>query len=378
MDQSEQNAVAMAAAEQAPVESAPGWKRRARYPLMLLGVLVVAGLGVYFYLAGGRFESTDDAYVKTARVSISANVPGRVIELAVHDNQRVKAGDLLYKLDDAPFLIAVQEAEAQLATTRLQLNTLKANYRQRQAELSSAQDTVAFQKRELDRQQRLVGAGIASQAQVDRASHAYDEAKSRIAGVTQESGAVVAQLGGNISLDPDQHPAVKQAQATLDRARLNLSYTTIRAPADGVVTKVEDLQVGSYVNASVPVFALVSTHDLWLEANFKEDQLAHMRVGQDADVKVDSYPDKVFKGKVVSVSPGTGSQFSVLPAENATGNWVKVVQRLPVRVELESLDPNFPLQGGLSATVDVDTRYQRHLFSKNEVLAPAPAVAAAN
>jgi len=142
-----------------------------------------------------------------------------------------------------------------------------------------------------------------------------------------------------------------------------------------VVTRVEELQVGSYVNASVPVFALVSTHDVWLEANYKEDQLAHMRVGQEAEVTVDSYPDKTFKGKVVSVSPGTGSQFSVLPPENATGNWVKVVQRLPVRVELENIDANYPLHGGLSANVDVDTRFKRHLFGRGEVLPPSAAVA---
>jgi membrane fusion protein (multidrug efflux system) len=159
-----------------------------------------------------------------------------------------------------------------------------------------------------------------------------------------------------------------QAQAALDRARLNLSYTTITAPSDGVVTRVEQLQVGSYIAASTPVFALVSTHDVWLEANFKEDQLGHMRAGQVANVRVDSYPGKTFKGKVVSVSPGTGSQFSMLPAENATGNWVKVVQRLPVRIELEQLDAAYPLHAGLSATVNVDTRYQRHLFSANEQL----------
>jgi membrane fusion protein (multidrug efflux system) len=372
MDQSEQKAIALAAANAPELPAAPNWRRRMRLPLMLAGVIVVAGAASYLYLHGGRFESTDDAYVKTARVSISANVAGRVVELAVRDNQPVHTGDLLYRLDDAPYRIAVEEADAQLATARLRLGTLKANYRQRQSELASARDTVAFQQRELDRQQRLIGAGIASQAQVDKASHALDDARSKIAGAQQEIGAVVAQLGGNPALDPDQHPAVKQAQAMLDRAKLNLSYTVVRAPSDGVVARVEELQVGSYVNASVPVFALVSTHDVWLEANFKEDQLAHMRVGQEASVEVDSYPGKIFKGKVVSVSPGTGSQFSVLPPENATGNWVKVVQRLPVRVELEGLDAlegAFPLHGGLSANVDVDTRYQRRLFGPGEVLA---------
>lgn len=359
-----------------PVLATTSWSRRLRLPLMLLGPVVVIAGGVWFYLAGGRFESTDDAYVKSARTAISANVSGRVIELAVHDNQHVRQGELLYRLDDAPFRIAVQEAEAQLAASRLTIDSLKANYRQRQSDLSAARETLAYEQSEFDRQQRLVKSGIASQAQVDRAAHALADARSKIGGVQQESSAVVAQLGGNANVVVDRHPAVEQAQAALDRAKLNLSYTTVRAPADGIVTRVEELQVGNYITASTPVFALVSATDVWLEANFKEDQLQHMRVGQIAEVTVDSYPDHHFRGKVVSVSPGTGSQFSVLPPENATGNWVKVVQRLPVRIELEKLDGEFPLHAGLSAVVDVDTRFKRHLFAKGEVMPDTePAVA---
>jgi membrane fusion protein (multidrug efflux system) len=353
-----------------------GWRRRLRLPLMLLGPAIVVVVAAYFYLTGGRFEATDDAYVKTARVDISANVAGRVQELAVRDNQAVHKDDLLFRLDEAPFRIAVEEAGAQLAAARLQIEVLKANYRQRQSELASAQDTLAFQQHELERQQRLLGSGIASQLQVDRVSHARDEAATQVAGAQQQIGAVVASLGGNPNVAPDRHPTVQQAQALLDRAKLNLSYTVVTAPSDGIVTRVEQLQVGSYINASAPVFALMSIGDTWIEANFKEDQLTHMRVGQTARVEVDSYPGKTFEGKVASVSPGTGSQFSVLPPENATGNWVKVVQRLPVRVELEHLDPAFPLHGGLSANVSVDTRHQRHLFGSAEAI-PASVSAAA-
>jgi len=353
-----------------------GWRPRLRLPLMLLGPVIVAVVAAYFYLTGGRFEATDDAYVKTARVDISANVAGRVQELAVRDNQAVHKDDVLFRLDDAPFRIAVEEAGAQLAAARLQIEVLKANYRQRQSELASAQDTLAFQQHELERQQRLLGSGIASQVQVDRVSHARDEAATQVAGAQQQIGAVVASLGGNPNVAPDRHPTVQQAQALLDRAKLDLSYTVVTAPSDGIVTRVEQLQVGSYINASAPVFALMSTGDTWIEANFKEDQLTHMRVGQTARVEVDSYPGKTFEGKVASVSPGTGSQFSVLPPENATGNWVKVVQRLPVRVELEHLDPAFPLHGGLSANVSVDTRHQRHLFGSAEAI-PASVSAAA-
>jgi membrane fusion protein, multidrug efflux system len=346
--------------------SNPTLQQRARLPLLVAGPVVVVAVAIYFYLTGGRFESTDDAYVVTARVAISANVSGRVVELAVHDNQLVHRGDLLYRLDDAPYRISVEEAEAQLATASLHVDSLKANYLQRQSELISARETLAFQQNELERQQRLIASGIASQAQVDRATHALDEARARVAGAQHEVAAVVAQLGGNPKIEPARHPMVQQAQALLDRARLNLSYTVIRAPSDGVVTRVEQLQVGSYVEASTPVFALVSTSDVWLEANFKEDQLAHMRVGQSVSIKIDSYPGRTFNGKVASVSPGTGSQFSALPAENATGNWVKVVQRLPVRIEFEQLSPSYPLHSGLSANVNVDTHYRRHLFGSNE------------
>jgi membrane fusion protein (multidrug efflux system) len=358
-------ALAQPVSQPEPVaQAAPArdWKTRLRLPLMLFAPIVVAAVAAYFYLVGGRYESTDDAYVQAARIAISANVAGRVAELDVHENQVVHKGDVLYRLDDAPFRIAVEEAAAQLAAARLQVESLKANYRQRQAELASAEDTLAFQQRELDRQQKLLGSGIASQVQVDRISHARDEARTQIAGAQQQIGAVVANLGGNPNIAPDRHPAVQQARARLDRARLDLSYTTIVAPADGVVTRVDQLQVGSYIAASAPVFALVSTGDIWVEANFKEDQLTHMRVGQVATVKVDSYPGRSFAGTVVSLSPGTGSQFSVLPPENATGNWVKVVQRLPVRVRLDGVDPAYPLHAGLSADVGVDTQYRRHLF----------------
>ena len=349
-------------------ETPPNRWQRARLPLLVAGPVIVLALAAYFYVSGGRYEKTDDAYVMAARTAISANVPGRVVELAVHDNQAVQRGDVLYRLDDTPYRIYVQEAEAQLATATLQIQSLKATYLQRQADLASARDTLAFQKGELDRQKKLIAGGIASQAQVDRATHAFDEARARLASVQHEITGAVAQLGGDPNIEPSKHPTVLQAMAALDRARLNLSYTTVTAPSDGVVTRVEQLQVGSYVAASTPVFALVSVHDVWLEANFKEDQLGHMRPGQTANIRIDSYPGRTFKGRIASVSPGTGSQFSMLPAENATGNWVKVVQRLPVRVELQDLDPQYPLHAGLSANVNVDTRYQRHIFGSNEQL----------
>jgi len=333
----------------------------------MIGVPAFACVVVaYFYWTGGRYENTDDAYVQVANVAVSSNVAGRVLEVNVHDNQTVRKGDVLFSLDSDPFRIAVEEAQAQLASARLQVESLKASYRQQQAQLTAARETLEYQKRETDRQKRLLTAGIASQLQVDRVVHALEGARSELAAAEQAANAVVANLGGNPNVEVERHPTVQHAQAVLDRAKLNLSYTVIKAPAAGIVTRVEQLQAGSYISASAPVFALVVANDTWVEANFKENQLAHMRVGQQVEVRVDSYPGRKFAGTVASVSPGTGSQFSLLPAENATGNWVKVVQRLPVRIELQNVDPDYPLHGGLSATVNVDTRYERHLFGADE------------
>lgn len=361
--------------DEAPARLRPRvFRGRSRLALMVAGPAIVAAVALWLYLTGGRFETTDDAYVQTARVAISSNVAGRVQELAVRDNQPVRKGDLLFRLDDAPFRIAVEEARAQLAAARLGVETLKANYRQRVAELAAAQDTLAYQQREYDRQKRLLPSGVSSQLQVDRALHALDDARSQVAGAEQRINAVVASLGGNPHIAPEHHPTVGKAQAALDRALLDLSYTVVRSPADGVVTRVEQLQVGTYIAATAPVFALVATGNAWIEANFKEDQLAHMRPGEAATVEVDTYPGKTFRARVASVSPGTGAQFSVLPPENATGNWVKVVQRLPVRLELEPTDPAYPLHAGLSANVRVDTQYRRHLFGPAEARPAGAAV----
>jgi membrane fusion protein (multidrug efflux system) len=335
---------------------------RLRLPLMLLGVIAILGIATAFYLRGGRYQQTDDAYVQSARVAISANVAGRVMEIAVRDNQPVHKGDLLYRIDDAPLRIAVAAAEAQLAATRLQVAALKANHRQRVSQVASARNALTFQEGEVARQRRLLASNIASQAAVDRAMHALDDARGTLSAAEQEASAVLAQLGGKADITPSDHPSVRQAQAALDSAKLDLSYATIEAPIDGVVTRVEQLQVGNYVAAHVPVFALVATHEVWIEANFKEDQLAHMKPGQQARIVIDSYPDQRFSGRIVSLSPGTGSQFSLLPPENATGNWVKVVQRVPVRIELDAVNSDITLHAGLSASVNVDTRWQRRLF----------------
>ena len=325
---------------------------RLRWPLLIGGpVLVLAGVA-WAVLTGGRYQSTDDAYVQAARTPISANVSARVVELDIHDNQAVKKGDVLFRLDDRDFKVALTQAEAGLAAARLQVKTERASAGQQDAAVTVAQDALAYGDREYARQQALAAGGVASQQQLDQARNAADEAKARLLVARRQAAAARASAGGD-SGPIDSHPAVMQAQAVLDRARLALSYTVIRAPQDGVATKVEQIQLGSYVTAAQPLFWLVSGRP-YVEADFKEDQLARMRVGQPVEIEVDAIAGRKLSGRVASFSPGAGSTFSILPPQNATGNWVKVVQRLPVRIEFDQAPPQ-TAAAGLSARVKVDT-----------------------
>jgi membrane fusion protein, multidrug efflux system len=363
-------------AARAGLDTRPGiiprrsWRQRLRLPLMLLGPLVVVLGGAYWYLTTGRYVSTDDAYVDAARVAISNEISGRVAQIAAHDNEFVKAGQVLFVIDQRPFQIAVEEAKAQLAAVRLQIEALKATFQQKKADAAADEATLLYQQRDLERQQHLLATGAASQAQYDQSNHAYKIAREQLAAMEQDVASTLAALGGDPDIPVAMHPMVQHDQAALDRAELNLSYTVVQAPEDGIVTKVDQLQVGDWVQgvdtgaAPTSLFYLVSAKRVWVTANFKETELTHMRPGQSATVEIDTYPDVVFQAQVQSLSPGTGLTFSLLPAENATGNWVKVVQRLPVRLIIDKLDPNAPLHAGLSATVEVDTGYRQPLLDR--------------
>ncbi len=334
---------------------AQAWQRLA---LLLFGPLVLVAVASYFYLTGGRYVSTDDSYVHADNTMISTDVPGRVVEVAVRENEQVKAGQILFKLDDAPYRYALERAEANLAMTRLNIEAMRATYAQKQADLKAAQDTLDFNNREHERQKQLAARGNASQQAFDQAQHNRDAAVQGLDAARQALANMLANLGGDPKIETDKHPQVLAAAAQRDQAAYDLARTVVYAPTDGIIAQVDKLQKGQYVTAGTPLFSLIGIN-VWVEANFKETDLTYMRPGQEVTVDVDTYPNHNFKGTVSGISPGTGSEFAILPPQNATGNWVKIVQRVPVRIKLSPGPDDPPLRSGMSATVEVDTKHRR-------------------
>lgn len=333
-------------------------QRRIFFRILLMASipLVLIAIAAYLYFTAGHSASTDDAYVQADKIVVSSDVSGRVASVEVKDNQPVKTGQVLIRLEDNSYKIALAKAQANLAATKLQINALQATYKQRQADVKAAQDTLNYMQHEADRQSQLLATHITSQQKYDEARHNLDAARQQLSSAQQQLANVLASLGGDPDIPTDQHPLVLQAKAQVDQAALDLSDTVIRAPADGYVALVSRLPVGQYLTAATPAFNLMTTDRAWIEANFKETDLTRMRPGQNASCDIDTYPDREFRAHVDSISAGTGSEFSVLPAQNSTGNWVKIVQRIPVRLVIDNPDPNYPLRAGMSATCTVDTR----------------------
>ena len=335
---------------------APAGARRqlVRWGLIGLGPLVVLLAALWFYVTGGRYVSTDDAFVKTDLVSINAQVPGQVTGLYVHNNQSVEAGQLLFELDPRSYQIALDQAEANLINVKSQIDSLRANYLEKAAMLKNAEETVQFQQREYNRQTNLRSSGVASEQKVDEARRAYDNAQQQTDVVRQQMAAIQAQLGGDVSKPTEELATYRAALARRDDAALALSRTKVVAPAAGVVANVT-LRPGDYIGTGTPVFSLAEIGHTWIEANFKETELTHVVAGQEATVTVDTYPGITWKARVDSLSPASGNEFSLLPAQNSSGNWVKVVQRIPVRLALEP-QPGAPqLRAGMSVMAEIDT-----------------------
>jgi membrane fusion protein (multidrug efflux system) len=336
-------------------------RRRWRRLFLALGPIAVIAVSGYVYLTGGRFQGTDNAYLKAHMTSIAPEISGRVVEVPVHENQVVKQGEILIQIDQEPLKIALAGAQAELAAARNDIEAQKAAYRQRQADLQMANDNIGLAQREFARRQKLFAAKTISESDFDEARNSYSVAQAQAAGVKQDIQRILSDLSGNPDIAPEDHPKVQAAQAKVDQASLDLRRATIAAPGDGIVSQIDNIRPGTYLTAGRPAFSLVSDNDLWIDANLKETDLTYVKTGQEAHVSVDTYPGVDFIAEVDSVGAATGSEFSALPAQNATGNWVKVVQRIPVRLKLEPKPDQPQLRAGMSVVVEIDTGHTRSL-----------------
>ncbi|MCK5932110.1 MAG: HlyD family secretion protein [Fulvimarina manganoxydans] len=351
--------------------AAPPRKRRPlRLALMIALPLALVAAGSYYWVTGGRYIETEDAYVQQDRVTVMPQVSGQIAEVAVKENQSVKAGDLLFAIDDAVYRNAVESDKARLEAARLDVAKLKAAYSQAIAKRQTASDALDLAQTTYDRQNALVKRGVVSDATLDDARLSLQQAQGTLSSAEQDVLAAKAALAGNPDIPTDQHPEVMEALAALHSAELDLDHTRVTAPEAGIVSQTDQLQIGQYVTPQSAVVALVETSTSWVEANYKETELTDMHPGQPVDVVLDTYPDRPFHAHVGSIGAGTGSEFALLPAQNATGNWVKVVQRVPVRIDLDHNGDLPPMRAGMSASVTVDTGHSRGV---PEFLEPAVA-----
>ena len=341
----------------------PGLLRRYRRTLLLVVLPIVALVGgVAFYLTGGRYVTTDDAYVGAQKVLITPDISGNIDKVVVREGQHVNAGDVLFEIDPVPFQIAVRQAQATLAQQKTSYDTLVGNvkiYGQMQDLMQQGAD---LKQRDVERKNTLVKSNYGSQLDLDNAATALVTARAQLELLRQQLSTAKNQLLGNPDLPLEEFPPYAQAKAALDQAQRNLDHTVLKAPISGIATQVDNIQLGRFVAAGGPILSVIDDAKPWVDANLKESDFTHIAVGQKVDIDIDAFPDHVFKGTVGSLSPGTGAQFAILPPQNATGNFVKVVQRVPVRIYLDYADPAVKkLKAGMSAFTSIDTNHHRSL-----------------
>jgi membrane fusion protein (multidrug efflux system) len=348
--------------------------RRYRRVLLLVVLPMVAVIGgIVFYLNGGRYVTTDDAYVGAQKVLITPDMSGKIEKVVVREGQQVKEGDVLFEIDPVPFRLAMQQAKATLDQSRTTYDNLVANIRIYGQMQDLAQQGVDLKQRDVDRKTTLAKSNFGSQLDLDNAGTALVTASAQLQFLKQQLSSAKTQLLGNPDLPLDQFPPYALAKAALDQAERNLDHTVMRAPMSGVATQVDQIQLGRFVMAGSPVFSVIDTSAPWVDANLKESDFTYVSTGQPVSIDVDAFPDHVFKGTIGSLSPGTGAQFAILPPQNATGNFVKVVQRVPVRIYFDSNDKYVKkLKAGMSAYTTIDTGHRRSLAA---LLGFTPAVA---
>ena len=342
-------------------------RRVLRAVLMIGGILIVAAASAAVWLRGGRYVSADDAYVRAAKLMVTTDVSGLVTSVDVKEGQAVKAGDVLFKVDPRQFRIALDNARAQLAQTALAITAMKEDYRRMQSDIEAQQSQVDLDQSNFDRYAVLVKSDSVSKANYDQARFALAADTNKLKSLRQQAEVQLARLGGDPDIPVSAHPQYRQAQAQVDEAQRQLDHCTVRAPFDGIVTQVDALQPGTYLVAQTAALTntgalgLIATDQVWVDADMKETDLAHVKPGDPVAIAIDTYPGRVWSGRIESISPASGSEFSILPAQNASGNWVKVVQRIPVRISVTRRPDDPVLRAGMSAVIDIDTGHRRSL-----------------
>jgi membrane fusion protein (multidrug efflux system) len=339
-----------------------GMRRYRRFLLLVVLPLVALMAGVTFYLNGGRYVTTDDAYVGAQKVLITPDISGKIISVAVKEGQQVSTGDVMFQIDPVPFRLAVAQARAKLDDAKTNHDNLVANVKLYAQTIEIVNAGIALKQKDVERKSALVKSNAGSQLDLDNSGTSLVTAQAQLQLVRMQNSTALNQLLGNPELPLEQFPAYMQAKAALDDAQRNLDLTTVRAPIDGIATQVEQIQLGRFVIAGTPVFSVIDTGNPWVDANPKESDFTYVAVGQSVTLDVDAFPNHVFKGTVGSLSPGTGAQFAILPPQNATGNFVKVVQRVPVRIYFDKNDRFVrKLKAGMSVYATIDTNHRRSL-----------------